>query len=235
MEILFSDNQLVVCIKPVGLDSEQEMPKALQEAVGGQIFPLHRLDKNVGGLMVYARTKAAAATLSKVIQEGQMIKEYVALVHGTPPQADTWKDLLFKDSRKNKVFVVKRSRNGIKAASLEFIQKCGFADMHIFPYSRRPGTPADKMPGQHDNATKEARSKAAIAVAEQMSAAFRKNMIGSVQQVLFEEEEKGYFTGHTGNYMKVYAKGENLHNEVKNVRITGLYAEGLVGEIEEEA
>ena len=118
------------------------------------------------------------------------------------------------------------------AQSLAFIQKCGFADMHIFPYSRRPGTPADKMPGQHDNATKEARSKAAIAVAEQMSAAFRKDMIGSVQSVLFEEEEKGYFTGHTGNYMKVYAKGENLHNEVKNVRLTGLYQDGLVGEIE---
>ena len=117
--------------------------------------------------------------------------------------------------------------------SLAFIQKCGFADMHIFPYSRRPGTPADKMPGQHDNATKEARSKAAIAVAEQMSAAFRKDMIGSVQSVLFEEEEKGYFTGHTGNYMKVYAKGENLHNEVKNVRLTGLYQDGLIGEIEE--
>ena len=119
------------------------------------------------------------------------------------------------------------------AQSLAFIQKCGFADMHIFPYSRRPGTPADKMPGQHDNATKEARSKAAIAVAEQMSAAFRKDMIGSVQQVLFEEEEKGYFTGHTGNYMKVYAKGENLHNEVKNVRLTGLYQDGLIGEIVE--
>lgn len=119
------------------------------------------------------------------------------------------------------------------ARSLAFIQKCGFADMHIFPYSRRPGTPADKMPGQHDNATKEARSKAAIAVAEQMSAAFRKDMIGSVQSVLFEEEEKGYFTGHTGNYMKVYAKGENLHNEVKNVRLTGLYQDGLIGEIEE--
>ena len=119
------------------------------------------------------------------------------------------------------------------ARSLAFIQKCGFADMHIFPYSRRPGTPADKMPGQHDNATKEARSKAAIAVAEQMSAAFRKDMIGSVQSVLFEEAEKGYFTGHTGNYMKVYAKGENLHNEVKNVRLTGLYQDGLIGEIEE--
>ena len=118
------------------------------------------------------------------------------------------------------------------AASLEFIRKCGFADMHIFPYSRRPGTPADKMPGQHDNATKEARSKAAIAVAEQMSVAFREKMVGSFQSVLFEEEEKGYFIGHTGNYMKVYAKGENLHNEVKTVRITGLYQDGLLGEIE---
>ena len=120
------------------------------------------------------------------------------------------------------------------ARSLAFIQKCCFADMHIFPYSRRPGTPADKMPGQHDNATKEARSKAAIAVAEQMSAAFRNDMIGSVQSVLFEEMEGGFFTGHAPNYMKVYAKGENLHNEVRNVRITGLYKEGLIGEIEEE-
>ena len=118
------------------------------------------------------------------------------------------------------------------AAGLEFIRKCGFADMHIFPYSRRPGTPADKMPGQHDNATKEARSKAAIAVAEEMSLAFREKMVGSCRSVLFEEEEKGYFTGHTGNYMKVYAKGEALHNQVKNVRITGLYQDGLLGEIE---
>ena len=120
------------------------------------------------------------------------------------------------------------------AQSLAFIQKCGFADMHIFPYSRRPGTPADKMPGQHDNATKEARSRAAIAVAEEMSLAFRQNMVGSVQAILFEEMEGGFFTGHAPNYMKVYAKGENLHNEVRNVRITGLYEEGLIGEIEEE-
>ena len=118
------------------------------------------------------------------------------------------------------------------AASLEFIQKCGFADMHIFPYSRRPGTPADKMPGQHDNATKEARSRKAIAVAEEMSLAFRKEMVGSVQEILFEEQDGDFFTGHAPNYMKVYAKGENLHNEVKNVRITGLYKDGLTGEIE---
>ena len=74
------------------------------------------------------------------------------------------------------------------AASLEFIRKCGFADMHIFPYSRRPGTPADKMPGQHDNATKEERSRRAIAVAEQMSHTYRENLIGTTQEVLFEEQ-----------------------------------------------
>ena len=119
------------------------------------------------------------------------------------------------------------------AASLEFIQKCGFADMHIFPYSRRPGTPADKMPGQHDNATKEARSRSAIAIAERMNREFRESLFDSRQQVLFEEEDGGYFVGHTPNYVKVYARGENLHNEVKNVRITALYKDGLAGELEE--
>ena len=118
------------------------------------------------------------------------------------------------------------------AASLAFIQKCGFADMHIFPYSRRPGTPADKMPGQHDNATKENRSKAAIVVAEEMSRVFREKMVGTRQEVLFEEEAGGYFAGHAPNYVKVYAKGEKLHNEIRTVRITGPYQDGVLGEIE---
>ena len=117
------------------------------------------------------------------------------------------------------------------AESLAFIRKCGFADMHIFPYSRRPGTPADKMPGQHNNDTKESRSHAAIAVAEEMSRAYRQNLIGSVQEVLFEEPENGLFTGHAPNYVKVYAPGENLHNQVKKVRITALHSEGLLGTI----
>ena len=116
--------------------------------------------------------------------------------------------------------------------SLAFIQKCGFGDMHIFPYSRRPGTPADKMPGQHDNATKEARSRAAIAVAEGMNRDYRESLIGSRQEVLFEEADGSLFTGHAPNYVKVYAPGENLHNEIKTVRITGLYKDGLLGEIE---
>ena len=114
--------------------------------------------------------------------------------------------------------------------SLAFIQKCSFADMHIFPYSRRPGTPADKMPGQRDNATKEARSRAAIAVAEEMNRAYRENLIGSTQQVLFEETDGDYFAGHAMNYTKVYAKGENLHNTVKSVKIIGLYKDGVLGE-----
>lgn len=120
MEILFWDKEIVVCVKPVGLDSEKEVPAALTEKLGGAVFPIHRLDKNVGGVMVYARTKKAAAQLSRAVQEGTMVKEYVAMVHGTPPEKGDWEDLLFKDSSKNKVFVVKKERKGVKKARLEF-------------------------------------------------------------------------------------------------------------------
>ena len=115
--------------------------------------------------------------------------------------------------------------------SLAFIRKCGFADMHIFPYSRRPGTPADKMPGQHNNDTKEARSRAAIAVADEMSRSYRENLIGTVHAVLFEERSGEYFTGHAPNYVKVYAKGDDLHNEIRDVEITEVYRDGVLGVI----
>ena len=120
MTVLYCDKGLVACIKPVGLDSETELPAALKAELGGEIFPIHRLDKNVGGVMVYARTKQAAAALSKAVQDGAMVKEYVAMVHGTPPESGDWEDLLFKDSRKNKVFTVKKERKGVKYARLEF-------------------------------------------------------------------------------------------------------------------
>lgn len=120
MDILYSDKQIIVCVKPVGLDSEAEVPGTLKEQLGGELFPIHRLDKNVGGVMVYARTKQSAASLSKAVQEGTMVKEYVAMVHGTPPESGDWEDLLWKDSKKNKVFVVKRPRGGVKKARLEF-------------------------------------------------------------------------------------------------------------------
>ena len=120
MEILYSDKNIAVCVKPVGLVSELEVPAALKEQLGGEIFPIHRLDKNVGGVMVFARTKQSAANLSKAVQEGTMVKEYVAMVHGIPPESGDWEDLLWKDSKKNKVFVVKRQRGGVKKARLEF-------------------------------------------------------------------------------------------------------------------
>ena len=115
--------------------------------------------------------------------------------------------------------------------SLDFIKKCGFADMHIFPYSRRPGTPAADMPGQLPNAVKEERSRRAIAVAEQMSREYRESLIGTTQTVLFEDREGEYFTGHTPNYIKVYAQGENLHNEIRQVTITEVFHDGVVGTI----
>lgn len=120
MEMLYSDRDLAVCVKPVGLDSEKQLPEELKKELGGEIFPVHRLDQNVGGVMVYARTKSTAAALSKAVQEGLFVKEYVALVHGVPPEKGDWTDLLFKDSSKNKVFVVKKERKGVKSARLEF-------------------------------------------------------------------------------------------------------------------
>ena len=122
MEILYFDPHIAVCRKPVGMDSEQDVPRTIAETLGGICFPIHRLDKNVGGVMVYARTKAAAAELSKAVQENTMVKEYFAMVHGAPPESGDWTDLLWKDSAKNKVFVVKRERKGVKNARLEYVR-----------------------------------------------------------------------------------------------------------------
>lgn len=118
------------------------------------------------------------------------------------------------------------------AESLAFIRRCTFADMHIFPYSRRPGTPADKMPGQHNNATKEARSRAAIALAEEMSRAYREGFVGRTLEVLFEEREGEFYTGHAPNYIKVYARGENLHNEIRTVTVLEVYRDGVIGRLD---
>lgn len=120
MEFLHTDRDIAVILKPVGMDSEREAPTAIAQALGGQVFPIHRLDQNVGGCMVYARTRRAAAALSRAVQDGTMKKEYVALVHGAVPESGDWEDLLWKDSAKNKVFVVKRERRGVKSARLEF-------------------------------------------------------------------------------------------------------------------
>ena len=88
------------------------------------------------------------------------------------------------------------------------------------------------MPGQHNNATKEARSRAAIAVAEEMSVAYREKMRNTTVSVLFEEQDGVYYTGHTPNYIKVYAKGEDLHNQIRTVHLSGIHADGMIGNVE---
>ena len=93
----------------------------LAAQLGGRWFPVHRLDRNVGGLMVYARSSRAAAGFSRLIQAGEMAKEYVLLCHGSPPaQEGDMEDLLWKDPRKNKVYVVDRVRGGVRSAALSY-------------------------------------------------------------------------------------------------------------------
>ena len=88
------------------------------------------------------------------------------------------------------------------------------------------------MPGQLGNGVKEERSKAAIAVAEQMSRTYRERRIGNRVEVLFEEQDGAYYTGHTPNYIKVYVPGENLHNKILPVVISGLYRDGVLGKLD---
>ncbi len=114
--------------------------------------------------------------------------------------------------------------------SMEFIRSCRFADMHIFPYSRRPGTPAADMPGQLGNAVKEARSRAAIEAAREMSEDYRRGLIGSRQAVLVEGMEGEYSVGHAPNYVKVYLRGEYPRNEIQNAAVTALYQDGVTAE-----
>ena len=111
------------------------------------------------------------------------------------------------------------------------MEKCRFAQMHIFPYSRRPGTPADKMPGQHPNAVKEDRARRAIALAEELSKAYRGSLIGSVQAVLFEQREGDWDTGHAPNYVKIYVPHQQLHGKILGVKITNLWEDGVQGQL----
>ena len=103
--------------------------------------------------------------------------------------------------------------------SLDFIQRCGFSAMHIFPYSKRPGTPAASMPGQAPKAVKEERARRAAEIASRMERNYLKQW--EEVEVLFEEERDGLWWGHTTRYSKVGVRsGENLHNQLRRVRIT---------------
>lgn len=115
--------------------------------------------------------------------------------------------------------------------SLSFIRQCRFADMHIFPYSRRPGTPAAAMPGQLPNAVKEERSRRAIAVAQEMSETYRRSLTGTVQAVLVEGMEGEHSVGHAMNYVKIYIPGAYPRNEIQTVAVKSLYGDGVTGEV----
>ncbi len=120
--VLFQNEDLLVCVKPAGISSEQGgLPELLLEQCGGGIYPVHRLDAGVGGLMVYARTREAAAALSALIAARRMEKEYLAVVEGRPErESGELRDLLFHDRARNKSYVVRRMRKGVREASLDY-------------------------------------------------------------------------------------------------------------------
>ncbi len=118
--------------------------------------------------------------------------------------------------------------------TLDFIQTCGFARMHIFPYSQRPGTPAAEME-QVPQALRAERAHRAAEIAAVMRRAYLEECVGRTEEVLFEQPagEEGLFTGHAPNYAEVRVKGEGLHNQVRPVQITRTDGEVLFGELEE--
>lgn len=117
------------------------------------------------------------------------------------------------------------------AATLEFIRKVGFAEMHVFPYSQRPGTKAAAMPGQLTHAVKDRRATEAQAAAEEMQLAYLDAQIGKTLPVLFETEQEGVWQGHSDNYCEVLSEGEQLHGIMRSVQITAREGKKIVGKI----
>ncbi|MBE6727764.1 MAG: RluA family pseudouridine synthase [Ruminococcaceae bacterium] len=127
MNILFEDDQIIVCEKPYGMLSQADSAgnesavSYLEKHTGSSIYPVHRLDKTTKGIMVFAKNSVAAASLSKQITANVFVKEYKATVHGEPKlPSGTFEDLLFYDRRKGKSYVVKRERAGVKKAVLHY-------------------------------------------------------------------------------------------------------------------
>lgn len=126
--ILYDDRYLTICIKSPGVVSEEGgMPKLLSEALGCSFFCVHRLDKGVGGVMVYAKDSRTAAALSQMTAERKIEKNYIAIIPDALEKGEgVMEDLLFRDREKNKSYVVKRMRRGVKDARLEYriLEKC---------------------------------------------------------------------------------------------------------------
>ena len=126
LDILYADKNIVVCIKPSGILSqdagEESMPGLLKRQLSvEEVYTIHRLDREVGGVMVYALNSKAAASLSRAVQERKLEKQYLAVLRGVPEKpADTLNDLLYHDKVRNKTYVVQRVRKGVKDAVLDY-------------------------------------------------------------------------------------------------------------------
>ena len=120
LTVLQEDRHILVCVKPAGVLSEEGgMPELLHEQCGGEVRCVHRLDRGVGGVMVYARTREAAAALSRSVAERRLVKEYLAVAEGRSAFSDDeLRDLLYHDAAKNKSYVVARPRRGVREAVL---------------------------------------------------------------------------------------------------------------------
>lgn len=126
IEIFYDDKNVCIIKKPAGIPCEgdgETLPQILKNQINSEVFLVHRLDRNVGGVMIFAKNKAAAAFLSKEMQSenGVFEKEYLLVTDGIPKEREgVYEDLLFKDSKAGRSFVVKRMRKGVKDASLEY-------------------------------------------------------------------------------------------------------------------
>jgi len=118
------------------------------------------------------------------------------------------------------------------AETLQFLRKCAFTAIHVFPYSRRAGTPAAQMPGQVSRAVKETRVRQALAVAETLRRDYLQRLVGRRLPVLFEEEKHGMWRGHAPNYVEVLAAGSALHNVERWVQITDVASDQLLGTLD---
>ena len=121
MQILNADRSLAVIVKAPGEECEHQLPEQLTNELGGTWYCVHRLDRAVGGVMVYAHTKDAAASLSRQIAEHFFVKEYLAVVNGTlEPGAGDLRDFLWKDGKAGRAYVTDRKRTGVKEAVLHY-------------------------------------------------------------------------------------------------------------------
>ena len=141
IEILQETKTSVVCVKPVGIAAQgmdaQALPQLLAAQLGCEVYPVHRLDQAVGGVMVYAKTAKEAARLTQSMGEGGMQKTYLAVLTGCPEETSgTLEDLLFHDRVKNKTYVVRRPRGGVKKAKA-FSAAFSFYIGSKFPFGKR--------------------------------------------------------------------------------------------------